>query len=237
MLDELRKNGHLVTMNLQKFAEEEDKDKDESDGDGEEEEKDTSTGETKVDEKKDEGKTFTQAQLNKMMAREKQQGRVAALKEFGIDPKDPKALEKLKSAIDSMKTDEQKSSEAQAEKDKAYAEAERRALVAEAKVTALQEGIQPKYVDDAITLAMAKITDDGSQDELKTVIGELKTRHPNWFEESEEGTSSKKGTGSSIKNLDKGKKKEEDTGIGARLAAQRKPKTSQQSYWGSKTTK
>lgn len=35
---------------------------------------------------KEQAKTFTQEQVNRMMAREKNQGRAAALKELGIDP-------------------------------------------------------------------------------------------------------------------------------------------------------
>ena len=97
----------------------------------------------------------------------------------------------------------------------------------------MQLGVKAQYADDIVTLAMAKTTENS---ELKTIIGEFKTKYPIWFEQPEDGTKSKgkvgqKGTGSSINNQEKDKKGEENKGLGARLAAQRKP-SGKSSYWG-----
>lgn len=184
------------------------------------------------------GKTFTQDQVNRMMTREKNQGRNAAYKELGIDPKDTKMVKMFKAFIDSQKTDDQKAAEQENENQTKINEAEQRAIVAEAKAEAMMLGVKSQYVDDIVTLALAKMTDDS---DLKTIIGEFKTKYPVWFGESEEddkkdekgkGKTGQKGTGSSVKNSDKEKKGEDNKGLGARLAAQRKTSNKKSSYWG-----
>ena len=190
--------------------------------------------------KETKGKTFTQEQVTKMMTREKNQGRNAVYKELGIDPKDTKAVNMFKAFMASQKTDEQKAAEQENENQAKVNEAEQRALVAEAKAEAMMLGVKSQYVDDVVTLALAKMTDDS---DLKTVIGEFKTKYPVWFGESEEddknnkddkgkGKTGQKGTGSSVKNSDKDKKGEDNKGLGARLAAQRKTGNKKSSYWG-----
>ena len=190
------------------------------------------------DDKDKSSKTFTQEQINKMMTREKNQGRSAALRELGIDPKDSKMVAMIKAFIESQKTDEQKAVEKDAENQTKMNEAEQRAQVAEAKAEAMMLGVKTQYVDDVVTLALAKMTEDS---DLKTIIGEFKTKYPVWFGESEDdekggkdkgkGKIGQKGTGSSIKpsKEDKGK---EEKGLGARLAAQRRGTGKKSSYWG-----
>lgn len=174
-------------------------------------------------------KTFTQAQVNKMMTTEKNQGRAAALKELGIDPKDTKAVAMVKALIDSQKTDEQKDAETKAAEQAKIAEAEQRALFAEAKAEAMTLGVKPEFVDDVVTLAMSKLKDDT---DLKTIIGEFKTKYTVWFgssDEEDKNSTGKKGTGASIKNSSKKESNKES--LGARLAAQRKTTTTKKSYW------
>lgn len=200
---------------------------------------DKGTG-SKSGNKDSKGKTFTQEQVTKMMTREKNQGRNAAYKELGIDPRDTKMVKMFKAFIDSQKTDDQKKAEEESENQTKISEAEQRAAVAEAKAEAMMLGVKSQYVEDVVTLALAKMTDDS---DLKTIIGEFKTKYPVWFGESEKDDDKKddkgknktgqKGTGSSVKNSDKEKKGEEDKkGIGARLAAQRKTGNKKSSYWG-----
>ncbi len=182
-------------------------------------------------------KMFTQDQVTKMMTKEKNQGRAAALKELGIDPKDSKMVNMVKSLIDSQKSDEQKATEKQAEEASKIEEANQRALTAEAKAEAMQMGVKSQYVEDVVTLALAKMSDDS---DLKTIIGEFKTKYPVWFGESGDDDKQdnkkkvgQKGTGSSVSNSGK-EKKGEEKGLGARLAAQRKTSTKKTSYWGNK---
>ena len=184
-------------------------------------------------------KTFTQDQVNRMMTREKNQGRNAVYKELGIDPKDTKAIAMVKALIDSQKTDEQKAAEKESENQTKMNEAEHRAQVAEAKAEAMMMGVKTQYVDDVVTLALAKMTEDS---DLKTIIGEFKTKYPVWFGESEDddkdekdkgkGKTGQKGTGSSVKTSKEDKGKGEEKGLGARLAAQRRGTGKKSSYWG-----
>ena len=184
-------------------------------------------------------KTFNQSQVTKMMTREKNQGRNAALKELGIDPKDSKAIAMVKALIESQKTDEQKQAEKDAEAQTKAHEAEQRAQIAEAKAEAMMLGVKTQYVDDVVTLALAKMTEDS---DLKTIIGEFKTKYPVWFGASDDddkddkgkGKTGQKGTGSTVKKSDKDKNGDESKGLGARLAAQRKSGSKKSSYWGNK---
>lgn len=196
----------------------------------------TETGSSKQE------KTFNQDQVNRMMTREKNQGRAAALKELGIDPKDTKAMAMVKAFIESQKTDEQKDAEQKAANARTEQENARRILVAEAKAEAMVAGVQPKFVDDIVTLVVAKMGDDT---DLKTLIGEFKTKYPTWFETSDEddkggkgGSGGKKtgqrGTGSSVKGDSGNKGGKDDKGLGARLAAQRKSSSGKKSYWGNR---
>lgn len=214
----------------------EDEDDQETGSDGKGSDGDSKSGgkETKKTEK-----TFNQSQVNKMMTREKNQGRNSVYKELGIDPKDSKAVAAVKAFIESQKTDEQKQAEKDAEVQNKAREAEQRAQVAEAKAEAMMLGVKTQYVDDVVTLALAKMTEDS---DLKTIIGEFKTKYPVWFGESEKddkddkgkGKTGQKGTGSTVKSSEKEKKGDESKGLGARLAAQRKSGNKKSSYWGNK---
>lgn len=236
MAEETKNNLIDEEIEENEDVEDQDDNKDDSGKSG----KDDKSGKDKGgDDKGKSGKTFTQEQVNKMMTREKNQGRNAALKELGIDPKDSKMVAMVKALIESQKTDEQKAAEKDAENQTKMNEAERRAQVAEAKAEAMMLGVKTQYVEDVVTLALAKMTEDS---DLKTIIGEFKTKYPVWFGESEEddkggkdkgkGKTGQKGTGSSVKTSKEDKGKGEEKSLGARLAAQRRGTGKKSSYWG-----
>lgn len=209
----------------------------------EEEVKDESVDETENndsgnDDSSDEGakeeKTFTQAQVNRMMTKEKNQGRNSVYNELGIKPGDKKTLAMIKSFIESQKTDEQKAAEAEQNSNKELEEANRKVIIAEAKAEAMMLGIKKQYVEDAVTLVISKI--ENEETDAKTALGELKSKYPVWFEKDDDkNQTGKKGTGSSVKT--KGgtgsKQGSEEQSLGARLAAKRKS-SSKSSYWGKK---
>lgn len=181
-----------------------------------------------------EEKTFTQAQVNRMMAKEKNQGRNSVYNELGIKPDDKKTLAMIKSFIESQKTDEQKAAEVEQNSNKELEEANRKVIIAEAKAEAMMLGIKKQYVEDAVTLVIAKI--ENEEADAKTALGELKSKYPVWFEkEDDKNSTGKKGTGSSIKPRgNSGSKKDsEENNLGARLAAKRKSGV-KNSYWGKK---
>lgn len=240
MADKNEKN--ITEEELEEIEEEEDEDVEDKDDNKSGKSGSESKSGSKGNDKSKTGKTFSQDQVNKMMTREKNQGRNAAYKEMGIDPKDTKMVNMFKAFIESQKTEEQKAAEKEAENKTKMNEAEQRAQLAEAKAEAMMLGVKPQFVDDVVTLALSRMT-EGS--DLKTIIGELKTKYAVWFGESEEededdkkddkkNKTGMKGTGSSVKNSGKEKKGEEQKSLGARLAAQRKGTVKKSSYWGSK---
>lgn len=173
-------------------------------------------------------KTFTQAEVNRMMANEKKQGMNSVLKKLGF--KDVNAasefVSKYKSQDDSSKTDEQRKAEA----DERVSEAENRATIAEAKAEAMILGAKPEFVDDVITLAMSRITDE--KDDFKEIIGSIKTRYPNLFagDADENNKAGQKGTGGNPGKGAKGKGNEDS--LGSRLANARRQNIVKSSYFG-----
>lgn len=177
------------------------------------------------------GKLFTQKEVNRFAAREKEQGRNSVYKVLGLDPKDKKTIEAVKSFVESQKTEEQKNVEREAENNAKLLELEQRATLAEAKAEVMALGVKGQFADDAVTLALAKVNDDN---DLKTVISSFKDKYPIWFKPSEEDKNSvgQRGTGSSINNSRETNNGEHKNGLGARLATQRRGNHKKSSYWG-----
>lgn len=196
------------------------------------------SGDDSTDSSKKE-KTFTQSQVSRMMTKEKRQGVASVYKELGIDPKDTKAINMVKALIASQKSDEQKAAEKQAEENAKALEAEERVLKAEIKAESMVLGIKREFVEDMVALVMSKKTDDS---DIKTLLGEYKKKYHTWFEDSSDGDDSdnkkkagQRGTGSSIKGDNGGKKGNKDgdnnQSMGQRLAARRKAAVPKKSFW------
>lgn len=119
------------------------------------------------------GKTFTQSDVNAMLKREKEAAKKALLKELGVeDAKTAKeGLAKYKEILEKDQTEADKAKGALGESEKAKNAAEARAILAEAKVEVLSAGCKPEYLDDVITLAMARVTEDK---DVKTVVEDMK---------------------------------------------------------------
>lgn len=178
-------------------------------------------------------KTFTQHQVSAMMSKEKKQGRAAAYAELGINPEDTKMVSMLKNFINAQKTDEQKAAEELSASAAKVVEAEKRAMIAEAKVEALSAGVNPEYVDDCVTVAISKVSDTV---DLATAFKELKEKYPVWFNASDnsgKGNVGQKGTGTSISNMGSTAGGNDGKGgLAAKLAAAKKGNsTSKSSFW------
>lgn len=141
-------------------------------------------------------KTYTQSQLNSMMANEKRTARQALLKELGFESVDDKSykdtVKNIKATLDAGKTQAQLDAEARANAETAKADAEARAARLEMKVAALAHGVNPDFLEDVITLAQSKVTDDVT---VEAVLTEFKTKYPSFF--SPMGEPASAGTGSS----------------------------------------
>lgn len=210
-----------MATNLQFFASSGDQNRDEGDdqdnngdddSDGDDHD-DDSDGDDHDNEKK-----FTQADMTATAAKEKKQGRAAAFREMGFkSEKEAKAqLEAFRKYQESQLTPEQKTAAQiqQAKDDKS--DAEKRAEAAENKLAAIQAGVKKDAVDDAVAIAMMKVEDGKS---LEDVLGEMKTqpRYKGFFDGSDDDDDDKGGkggTGTSVRH--KSSKKDED-GIGKRL--------------------
>lgn len=175
-------------------------------------------------------KTFTQEQVNSMMAREKKQGKNSVFNELGIDSNDEETIKLVKSFVEFQKTNKAESQNQNGSNSEPNSELEQRVLIAEAKAEAVVIGIKPQFVEDAIALALPKLNDEN---DLKTVLAEYKVKYPAWFGlvSSEDDNSNNDGTGSTPKGSTK---KDEDSNnkIGARLAAKRVKANNQKSFWG-----
>lgn len=171
------------------------------------------------------GKTYTQEQLNSMMANEKRTARQAILKELGFDIKDDKnfkdTMKSIKATLDAGKTQAQLDAEAKAAAETAKAEAETKAAKLEMKVAALAAGVNPEYLDDVIVLAQSKVSEIMP---VEKVMEEFKNKYPSFFAETSGGS----GTGSS--NNPPRKPPAGTESLGQRLAKVNKP-TAKSSYF------
>lgn len=158
------------------------------------------------------GKTFTQEQVNTMMANEKRTARNALLKELGYEVKDgAKAADvvaTVKGILDQGKTQQQLDKEAKDNAESAKAAAESKAATLQAQVDVMKAGVKPDYVDDAIIMLLPRVAEEKP---LSKLLEEYKTKYPAWF-----GEGSSSGTGSAT-NPPRGKGGETG-GMGKRLA-------------------
>lgn len=141
-----------------------------------------------------EGKTYTQEQINSMMAAEKRTARNALLKELGFegikDENYKDTVAGIKKTLDAGKTQQQLDKEAKEAAEAAKSEAEGKVARLELQVAALKFGVKPDYVEDIIALAAPQVSETKTID---TILGDLKKKYPSSFGEDEAGNS---GTGS-----------------------------------------
>lgn len=148
---------------------------DDEDGDEDGEEEDDEGGKKK---KKSQKVSFEQAELTRMMANEKKQGRLAVLKELGIDTDDVKsnkdAMEKFRKWQKDQRTDLENAHEELKEMQKV----KNANSILEAKVEALALGAKPESLDDLIALAIVKTDEDN---DIKKVMEDMKSKYPMFF--------------------------------------------------------
>ena len=199
------------------------------------ENKDGTPGDTTQTETTPPEKTFPQSEVEKMLLREKNQGRSALLKELGIDPKNAATLGEIKQFVQSKKPEAQVEVEKQLEAQRKSQEYEAKVFQAEAKAEILQAGINKEYLDDALALITAKCTDS---DNLMATVEAVKTKYPVWFSadngKTEEPHLGAKGTGSPLQAGSSGSGKKQPDNPGKRLGEQRKNSSVQSSPWGSR---
>lgn len=185
----------LVPLNIQFFAEGDGADtSDEPSAGGGESSGSETGGDTNGGTAEGEEKTFTQAQVTAMMAREKKQGKNSVIKELGFkSEKEAKdAIRLLNVLLDSQKTPEEKAKDQAGKANDEKEEAERRATAAENKLACLMAGVNNDSVDDVLAIALLKVTEEKS---LENVLEDMKKekKYSSFFGE---GSGSTSGTGS-----------------------------------------
>lgn len=216
MMDEYKNT--LKNLGLQFFAEEGGSGSEETGG---EDMGPEGTGEGPGKSGSNASKTFTQSDVNALLKKEKEAAKRALLKELGMeDVKTAKeGLAKYKEILKKDQTEADKAKGALGESERAKKAAEDRAILAEAKVEVLSAGCNPDYLDDVMTLALARVTEDK---DIKTVVGDMKKdlKYVAFF--AVNGGDSGTGGGSGYHKPNGGK----DPGaLGKKLGVSPKPKT------------
>lgn len=165
-------------------------------------------------------KTFTQSEVNALMAKEKDQGRKAILKELGVeDVKNAKnALDKYKEYLESQKSDLQKAQDAAAETEKNRKLLEDELTKTNQKMAVLMAGCPSEKVDDVVVLAQTRMNDKTT---FEQAIELVKQGYPDMFNQQAQNN---KGTGSNANPQNKGTA-QNNGGIGQRLATKYKTET------------
>ena len=138
---------------------------------------DAETTETKSDTKENtqEEKTFTQADVDKLI-----QDRIARERKNQLSKDELKAYNDWK---ESQKTEEEKKNEALTNAEKARLAAEEKANNLEAKVTCLSKGVIATSVDDVVILAKAMVTDE---DSIEQAIDKVLEKYPSFKGEQQQ---------------------------------------------------
>lgn len=163
-------------------------------------------------------KTFTQDDVNRIIAAEKHKNQNSVYKALGFESSEEakEFVEKYKKQEDDKKDELTKAQERTAALEKEKADETHKAQMVEYKFKVVEEGCDPKNAGDVVTLAVGRMSDDK---DFEAALKEVKESYPTMFESS----SSKGGTGSGGNPPRPGKPSGgESSGLGKRLAEQRK---------------
>lgn len=134
-------------------------------------------------------KTFTQADVNRMMAAEKESGRKSILKELGItDVATAKeGLQKYQEYLNNQKSELQKAQENQTQLQNNYDKAIQEANHMKNCMAAIKLGANPDSVEELTVLIASKVTEEKN---FETVLSEIKNNsvYAGFFKSTSTGT-------------------------------------------------
>lgn len=165
-------------------------------------------------------KTYTQAQVNVMLANEKRQGKQAILRALGIkDVNEGKSKMQQQQQTNQQQLDEEnQAAQLLSNARQAQINAEARAQAAERKLSVLKAGVRPEFVDDVVYIATGKATD---AEDFEVVVTAMKETHSFYFMQDNNSNQNNNGTGGNA-NFKKQQQQQEQAGaLGKRLAEQR----------------
>lgn len=202
----------LFPLNIQYFAEEGGADEN---GNGGNSNEDQNSNGNSGDEK-----TFTQSQVNNMMAKEKNEGRRAMLKSLGFSSEEEakKAIEVYNSFSKLGKSEGEINKDDVDKANKAKDESISRAETAEFKLACYESGVNKDYIDDVLTIAKTKLTDGKNFD---AVLKEMKKdkKYSMFFSTNNDGGAN--GTGSQPGHSGSGGSKKDEAGSYGKALAER----------------
>lgn len=158
-------------------------------------------------------KTYTQKELQEMLAREKRQGKNSVLNALGLKTVEEgkNALSAAKAAADANKTEEQLAADALNAAKMAKETAENDLLIARRTISVMKAGFNPQYVDDVVAIASRKVTEDK---DFEAVLEEMKTSHAFYLTSD---AKPKEGTGTAASGFKKNSNVSEES-YGEKLA-------------------
>ena len=165
-------------------------------------------------------KTYTQAQVNVMLANEKRQGKQAILRALGIkDVNEGKSkMQQQQQTTQQQLDEENQAAQLLSNARQAQINAEARAQAAERKLSVLKAGVRPEFVDDVVYIATGKATD---AEDFEEVVTAMKETHSFYFVQDNNSNQNNNGTGVNT-NFKKQQQQQEQAGaLGKRLAEQR----------------
>lgn len=173
------------------------------------------------------GATFSQADLNRIGAQEKANGKKSMLKELGFeDEKSAKeAMTKFKEWQASQKSEAEKIQDKINAATTAQTAAETRAQAAENKLEIIKAGGSAKFVDDIMALISVRVNDST---DFNKALEAVKKDHPSFF--GADSNSGDSGTGGGLNRQNNSKGKSEES-IGKRLAQNRIKNTAKNPYF------
>lgn len=162
-------------------------------------------------------KTFTQAELNSILANEKRKNTASFYESLGFkDAEETKAfVTKYREQEEKNKSDLTKAEEKAANLEKEKAAELQKAQWLEYKFKVVEQGCSVQTAEDVVTLAMGKVT---TEKDFDTALKEIKEAYPTMFEAA---NSNQSNTGSGG-NPPRRQANTDSSGIGKRLAEQRK---------------
>lgn len=143
------------------------------------------SGDKKVQESTEQARTFSQEEVNGLVAKESKKAQENIFKSLGFeDIKSAKeGFEKLKAWEDSQKSESEKSAEALNAKEQELAKALSDNKTLSAQLSALKQGVIADSVDDVIALSERLVSDEVSIDDA---IKQILTKYPQFGTKQEQ---------------------------------------------------
>lgn len=151
------------------------------------------SGDKKVQESTEQARTFSQEEVNGLVAKESKKAQEQIFKSLGFeDIKSAKeGFEKLKAWEDSQKSESEKSAEALNAKEQELAKALSDNKTLSAQLSALKQGVNADSVDDVIALSERLVSDEVSIDDA---IKQILTKYPQFGTKQEQDEEKSKPT-------------------------------------------